>query len=92
MGRLTERDKYGLWVSTQHMTGQDTWIETYEEMLPAIIKLAHYEDLEEQGYRMVDIDKVVKELEKDSSFVTKEGLKLISVVEATSIVKKGGAE
>lgn len=54
MGRLTERDKYGLWVSTQHMTGQDTWIETYEEMSPAIIKLAHYEDMEEQG-RLIEL-------------------------------------
>ena len=60
MGRLTERDKYGLWVSTQHMTGQDTWIETYEEMSPAIIKLAHYEDLEEQG-RLIELPCAVGE-------------------------------
>lgn len=36
------------------------------------------------------MDKIVEQLEERASFVTKEGLWLISLVEATSIVKKGG--
>lgn len=31
----------------------------------AFNKLAHYEDLEEQGYRMVNIDKVVEQLKQE---------------------------
>lgn len=52
---------------------------------------------EDEFYKLInnqptayDIDEVVEQLEESSSFVTKEGLRLIPVVEATSIVKKGG--
>jgi hypothetical protein len=33
-------------------------------MAEAMNKLAHYEDLEEQGYKMVNIDKIVAQLEE----------------------------
>lgn len=35
--------------------------DSLEEMLE---KLAHYEDLEEQGYRMVNINKIIEQLEE----------------------------
>ena len=51
MGRLTERDKHeqGIWVDTQEIGDLDKWVEPFENIYPAINKLAHYEDLEEQG-------------------------------------------
>ena len=39
----------------------------------AFNKLAHYEDLEEQGYRMVNIDKVVEQLEAIQNFEMRTG-------------------
>ena len=56
MGRLTKRGYYkgDIFVNTQGMSDFDTWIESYEEIYPAIEKLAHYEDLEEAG-RLVEV-------------------------------------
>ena len=51
MGRLTERDKHeqGIWVDVEGMEDIDRWVEPFENIYPAINKLAHYEDMEEAG-------------------------------------------
>lgn len=54
MSRITYRDEYG-----------DVRPEFGYTLADAVEKLAHYEDLEEQGYKMVNIDKVVEQLEKE---------------------------
>lgn len=39
------------------------------DALEIIKKLAHYEDLEEQGYKMVSINKIVEQLEIEKNVV-----------------------
>ena len=58
MGRLTERDKHeqGIWVDTQENGDLNKWVEPFEDIYPAINKLAHYEDLEEQLMESAEID------------------------------------
>ena len=54
MGRLTSRDKHeeGFWVKEEG--GNSTFFEPYDEGYLAISKLAHYEDMEEQG-RLIEL-------------------------------------
>ena len=64
--------------------------------LEMIKKLAHYEDMEEMGYRMVNIDKVVEQLEEQkipnwSASKTEKILRRRNFEDAIEIVK-GGSE
>lgn len=55
-------------------------------------KLAHYEDLEEQGYKMVNIDKIVEQLEDASCYIEDgdgHAGHLVFTDEAIEIVKEG---
>lgn len=57
-------------------------------------KLSHYEDLEEQGYKMVNIDKIVEQLEDASCYIEDgdgHAGHLVFTDEAIEIVK-GGVE
>lgn len=91
MKRLTRQFMYGL----GHKDCYDACsvcdvaecCDSLEEMLE---KLAHYEDLEEQGYRMVNTNKIIEQLEENYSCDV-GNLKMISVDKAIEIVK-GGAE
>lgn len=59
-------------------------------------KLSHYEDLEEQGYKMVNTDKVVEQLLKNAYKVTEKNTNLehavIGLIDAIKIVKGGGTD
>lgn len=55
-------------------------------------KLAHYEDLEEQGYKMVNINKIVEQLEDVSCYIEDgdgHAGHLVFTDEAIEIVKEG---
>lgn len=102
MGRLTERFsngqaavlgcgtncEYDFKYCESHLQDCPTIIEIYE-------KLAHYEDLEEQGYKMVNTDKVVEQLLKNAYKVTEKNTNLehavIGLIDVIKIVK-GGAK
>ena len=58
MERLTYRDNNG--IADLKMTNLK---DPCEYCNNAIEKLAHYEDLEEQGYKMINMDNVVEQLE-----------------------------
>lgn len=65
--RLTEINEFG----NADIIGVDTF-KLFGNLKPteflqasnALDKLAHYEDLEEQGYRMVNINKIIEQLEE----------------------------
>jgi hypothetical protein len=55
-------------------------------------KLAHYEDLEEQGYKMVNINKIIEQLEDVSCYIEDgdgHAGHLVFTDEAIEIVKGG---
>lgn len=54
MGRLTERDKHGQGIWVEEFHSNYNFFDKYGDMYPAIEKLAHYEDLEEQG-RLIEL-------------------------------------
>ena len=87
MGRLTKRHgKYAVQIGAETRRHDEAWL-----------KLAHYEDLEEQGSKMVNIDEVVKQLEEESwsvgcSFAPKENRTAIIKTEKAIEIVKGGAE
>ena len=59
MGRLTERDKHGQGIWVEELHGNFNFFDKYGDMYPAIKKLAHYEDLEEQG-RLIELPCAVR--------------------------------
>lgn len=57
MGRFTDRDKHeqGIWVDEQNgLYDFHKFVEPSDVLYPAINKLAHYEDMEEQG-RLIEL-------------------------------------
>ena len=81
MGRLTKRIN-GIW---------DVDRDAGYNSLDCAEKLAHYEDMEEMGYRMVNIDKVVEQLDKLQASETPEWNDgyYSAIYEAIEIVKGG---
>lgn len=59
-------------------------------------ELQHYKDLEEQGYKMVNTDKVVEQLLKNAYKVTEKNTNLehavIGLIDVIKIVKGGGID
>lgn len=86
MDRLTSRGEYEqvVWVNAKHMSGSDEWIEPPEEMHPAIEKLAHYEDLEEQG-RLVNEEDILKfyYIDSEDKYVVGQRLDTMYYAEVT---------
>lgn len=88
MKRLTYRDKNG--IADLKMTNLK---DSCEYCINAIEKLAYYEDLEELGYKMANIDKVVEQLEGHAIEFEAFGIcsDFVELTHAIGIVK-GGAE
>lgn len=95
MGRLT--DNYDYCFSTCYEQEGDLYGEEcpwykkcYERQI--FEKLKHYEDLEEQGYKMVNINKIIEQLEDASCYIEdRDGHTghLVFSDEAIEIVKGG---
>ena len=71
--------------------------EEHRQLAEWLKELQHYKDLEEQGYKMANIDKVVEQLEEMSvTFCREYGYaedeNVLYLPDAIKIVKKGGAE
>lgn len=85
MGRLTYRNSQGrAFLRRNYLSVEDV----------VARKLAHYEDLEAQGYKMVNINKIVEQLEDVSCYIEDgdgHAGHLVFTDEAIEIVK-GGAE
>lgn len=87
--RLTEINEFG----NADIIGVYTF-KLFENLKPteflqasnAIDKLAHYEDLEEQGHRIVNINKIIEQLEENYSCDV-GNLKMISVDKVIEVVK-----
>ena len=88
MGRLTEKNK-----NVCDLCGQrDKCIGNDCQLVKLYKKLAHYEDLEEQGYKMVNINKIVEQLEDVSCYIEDgdgHAGYLVFTDEAIEIVKGG---
>ena len=102
MSRLTERQTAGYDLIEMKGAWCDSYCREQSEVTcrdcaiwKGIQKLAYYEDLEEQGFKMVNIDKVVEQLEEESwsvgcSFAPKENRTAnIKTEKAIEIVKGG---
>ena len=83
MDRLTDRSNIGWWLSElKNEYGE------YDDcpIQKAVDKLAHYEDLEEQGYEMVNMNNIIAKLE--SHFMAEENiLNMGGYLDAIKIVK-----